>query len=223
MRSAVLILILLAMIPLAAAVPAGTTVSLIGNNNATFSAAGFTGVGWFEYGMTPTTLVVWTSNMTLGLDTWTEIGSPLTSGKTYYVAGCDSTGCDTPVSFTMGDATPLPTTTFGYMITNATQNKFNLLMFASNLLLPFAWLFPASAFTLAISIMAALVFFALYYSLAVRTRGVAIPVMMGVLAAPYLLYTNQGLNLGIPVEFLAVAQGIFYASLAGIVLIILRK
>lgn len=205
------------------AIPSGTSVSLIGNNNATFSASGFTGDGWYEYGLSPSTLVVWTNNLTLGTSTWTETGSPLTTSTTYYVAACDSTGCDTPVSFTTGAAKPLPTTTFGLMITNATANRFNLLMLASNILLPYVWLFPSSAYTLAISIMAALVFFALYYALAVRTRGVAIPIIMGVIAAPYLLYTNQGLNMGIPVEFLAIAQGIFYASLAGIVLVVLRK
>ena len=208
-------------------IPANTAVSLIGNNNVTFTALqeGSTGVAWFEYGMSPATLNVWTPNETaVASYTWTEIGSPLTSGETYWVAGCNPDGCDVvPVQFTMLDMTPLPTTTFGQLISNATQNKFNVVMMIENLPLAFGWLFPASALPLAISIVTALVLFAVFWGMAARTRGVAIPVLMCVIGAPYLLYQNQGLHLGIPVEFQAIAQGIFYAALAGIVLVILRK
>jgi hypothetical protein len=224
MRSLLVVLVLLIMISLVAGVPSGSSVSLVGNNNATFTANSGAATAWFEYGLSPNTLVVWTPEQAAGgAYTYTELGSPLTSSRTYYVAGCDATGCDSPATFTMLDATPLPVTTYGLMITNATKNKFNLLMFTVNLPLPLAWLFPQTAFPFAISVCTALVLFAIYYGFAVRTRGVAIPIIMGVLGAPYLLYQNQGLNLGIPVEFQGVAQGIFYASLAGIVLVILRK
>lgn len=218
---------LLILIPcIVTAIPAGTAVSDVGNNNATFTANGFDAAGgWFQYGMTPTTLNVWTIEQAGGgAITWTEYGSPLTSSETYYVSGCDITGCDpSPAVFTMLDATPLPDTTFGFLITNATENRFNLLKILPNLMLPYAWLFPQNAVALGISITVALILFAVYYGLAVRTRGVAIPVIMGVIGAPYLLYANQGMNLGIPVEFQGIAQGIFYASLAGIILVILRK
>ena len=221
-----IILLFLILPGIVTAIPSGTSVSAVSNQNATFSASGFDSAGgWFEYGMSPATLNVWTISQAGGGSlTWTETGSPLTSGETYYVSGCDSTGCDpNPVAFTLLDATPLPTTTFGYLITNATENKFNLLKVIPNIMLPYAWLFPQSAIPLGISITVALVLFAVYYGLAVRTRGVAIPVIMGVIGAPYLLYQNQGMNLGIPVEFQAIAQGIFYASLAGVILVILRK
>jgi hypothetical protein len=222
MRYGVLVIILLALISIASAIPSGTTDTMVSNNNATFSASGMGSDGWFEYGMSPDTLNVWTVNITGG--TWTEMGSPLTSGVTYYVAGCDTTGCDpNPVSFTMAAASPLPTTTFGYMITNATRNRFNTLMFLTNLLLPYAWLFPANATALAISIVTAIVLFALYYGYAVRTRGVAIVVILAILTSGYFMYANQGMNLGIPEEFRGIAQGIFYASIAGILLILLRK
>ena len=221
----VVLLLLLTLPIVVTAIPSGTAVSSIGNNNATFSANGATDHAWFEYGLSSSTLNVYTPNVTgSGAYTWTEYGSPLTSGRTYYVAGCDDTGCDpSPASFTMLPATPLPSTTFGAMITNATQNKFNVLMFLINLPLPFAWLFPSSAYGLAVSIIAALVLFSIYYGFAVRTRGVAVPIILGILGAPYFLYQSQGLNIGIPVEFQAIAQGIFYASLAGIVLVIMRK
>jgi hypothetical protein len=223
----VLCLVLLLEVPaVSIATPIGTAVSDITNNNAKFSATGGAGSAWFQYGMDPSTLNVWTPAQSTGggLYIWIETGSPLTSEETYYVAGCDSTGCDpNPVSFTLPAASPLPSTTFGFFVTNATQNKFNLLIMAGDLVLPYTWLFPSSAKGLAISIITALVLFAIYYGYAARTRGTAITVILGLLGAPYLLYQNQGLNLGIPVEFQGIAQGIFYASVAGLVLIILRK
>jgi len=224
---AISLIFLLALIPLALAIPSGTSATDVSNNNVTFSANGFDPAGgWFEYGMSSATLVVWTTEQipTGGVITWTEYGSPLTSGETYYVAGCDASGCDpSPATFTLLAATPLPNTTFGYLITNATQNKFDVIKMMPLILLPYAWLFPQSAVPLGISIVTALVLFAIYYGLAVRTRGVAVPVIMGVIGAPYLLYANHGMNLGIPVEFQGIAQGILYASLAGIILVILRK
>ena len=56
-----------------------------------------------------------------------------------------------------------------------------------------------------------------------KTRYVAVPVLVGLIAAPYLLYSNQGLGLGIPMEFQAIAQGLTYACVAGILLLILKK
>jgi hypothetical protein len=206
------------------AVPAGTTVTLVGNNNATFSATSALDHAWFEYGMTPTTLVVWTPNISAsGAYTWMEYGSPLTSSATYYVAGCDDTGCDSPVTFTMLAATPLPVTTFGILFTNATANRFNILMMVTNVAAPYTWLFPATNQALAISIVAGIVFFGIFFGLAMRTRYAAVPVLVGLISAPYLLYTNQGLGLGIPVEFQGVAQGLMYACVAGILLLILKK
>jgi hypothetical protein len=175
--------------------------------------------------MTPTTLNVWTPNITAGgVYTWSETGSPLTSGETYYVAGCDTNGCDpNVVSFTILPATPLPTTTFGILFTNATQSHFNTIYFIMNIMAPYAWLFPASAVPIAISIVVAVVLFAIFFGLAMRTRYVAVPVVVGILTAPYLLYQNQGMNLGIPPDFLAIAQGIMYACVAGILMLILKK
>lgn len=216
--------VILLLIGIVSAVPSGTTVSLIGNNNATFAASSGEPEAWFEYGMTPTTLVAWTQNVTAGgAYNWTEIGSPLGSGETYYVAGCDNTGCGNPVTFTMLDATPLPVTTYGNLFTNATRNRFNLLKMIPNIALPYTWLFPATNQALALSIMAGIVFFGIFFGLAMKTRYVAVPVLVGLIAAPYLLYSNQGLGLGIPMEFQAIAQGLMYACVAGILLLILKK
>lgn len=224
MRTLHILVAILLLVGIAGAVPAGTTATLIGNNNVTFTANSALAHAWFEYGMTPDTLVVWTANITAGgAYTWTEIGSPLTSGETYYVAGCDDSGCDTPVEFTLPDATPLPSTTYGALVTNATVSRFNLLAMIVHIPAAFTWLFPASNAAMAISIVAGLVFFGIFFGLAMRTRYAAVPVLIGLISAPYLLYQNQGLNLGIPPEFQAVAQGLMYAAVAGILILILKK
>jgi len=223
-RGVWLLITALFLIGIVSAIPGATTASLIGNNDVTFSSSSPLDHAWFEYGMTSATLVVWTQNVSAsGAYTWTEIGSPLTSGETYYVAGCDDSGCGTPVSFKMLDATPLPVTTYGVLFTNATQSRFNLLMMIPNIAAPYLWLFPASNAALVISIIAGIVFFGIFFGLAMRTRYVAVPVLVGLIAAPYLLYSNQGLGLGIPLEFQAIAQGLTYAAVAGILLLILKK
>lgn len=224
MKGVWVFLLILLWIGVASAVPAGTTVSAVGNNNVTFTANSAEPVAWFEYGMTLTTLVVWTPNQTAGgAYTYTEIGSPLASGSTYYVAGCDTTGCDSPVAFTLLDATPLPTTTYGILYTNATESRFNILSMIIHIPAAYTWLFPASNQVLAITIVSGIVFFAIFFGLAFRTRYAAVPVLVGLITAPYLLYQNQGLGLGIPPEFTAIAQGLMYACVAGILLLILKK
>ena len=224
MRYPVLLLAVFLVVGVCSAVPAAMTVSAVGNNNVTFSATSIATEAWFEYGMTPTTLVVYTPNQTAGGPyTWTEVGSPLSSGEKYYVAACDNTGCSATQTFTLLDATPLPTSTYGKLYTNATRNKFDLLMVIPNIPLAFTWLFPQTSQALALSIVAALVLFSIFFGLAYRTRYVAIPVVVGLITAPYLLYQNQGVGLGIPVEFQAIAQGITYACVAGILMLILKK
>ena len=224
MRGLWLVLIVLMLAGVATATPSGTTATLVGNNNATFSASSANPIAWFEYGMTDTTLVVWTPNQTAGgAYTWTETGSPLSSGETYYVAGCDDDGCDSPVSFTVLDATPLPTTTYGILFTNATESRFNILNMIVHIPAAYTWLFPATNSTLAISIMAGLVFFGIFFGLAMRTRYVAVPIILGLISAPYLLYQNQGLHLGLPIEFQGIAQGLTYACVAGVLMLILKK
>ena len=219
-------LLVLVLVGIAGAVPSGTSVAGVTNNQAVFTAAdcGGTGTTWFEYGMLPTTLNVWTPNITSGACTWTETGSPLTTDETYYVAACDTNGCDaTPASFTILSATPLPITTFGYIFTNTTFNKFDITFFIMDMLGPYTWIFPVSAAPFGISVVVAITLFAIFFGLAMRTRYVAVPVVVGILTAPYLLYSNQGLHLGIPPEFMAIVQGIMYACMAGILMIILKK
>jgi 2-hydroxychromene-2-carboxylate isomerase len=83
-------------------------------------------------------------------------------------------------------ATPLPSTTYGVIFTNATQSKFNVIYFILNIMGPYAWLFPASASQLAISIVMGLVLFAIFFGIAMRTRYVAVPIVVGIIVAPYL-------------------------------------
>lgn len=220
---AIALAVFLLAMQISCAAPTGLSVSLIGNNNVTFSATSAESQAWFEYGMTSATLNVWTQNVTAsGAYTWTEVGSPLTSGETYYVAACDNTGCGSTQSFTILAADPVPTTTYGFIIQNASQNRFNVIMIAANTLGPYAWLFPDSAKALGIAIVTGIILFAVFFGLAIRTRSVVIPIVVGLISAPYFLYNNQGLMWGIPPEFTAIAQGITYACVAGIFMVIIK-
>ena len=221
-----IVLLFLLAIP-AGAVPSGTSVSDVGNNNVTFSASGFDSAGgWFEYGLTAQSMNAWTSMEIPNASaiTWTETGSPLTTNTTFWVTACDSTGCDpTAVSFTTSGATPFPVTTYGYLITNATKNKYNTLMFVTNWGMPYVWLWPANAMVFGISVVTAVILFCVYYGAVIRNRGVSVPVSLGIVTAPFLLTASSGMYLGLPVEFQGIAQGCLYACLAGILLIWLKK
>jgi len=210
----------------AQAVPTTGSVTSVGNNNFTISATGCASDGcWFEYGPNPDILTIWTTEQIPvgGSITHNEYGSPIMTDTTYYIAACDNTGCGATVSFTTLPYTTLPESTLGYSIHNMTESKFDLLVVASNILVPYAWLFPSSQSTLAISIVCGMMFFFIYYGMLLRQRSVAGPVILGLLTSTSLMFSNKGLNLGIPVEFQAIAQGLLYASLAGIFLAILKR
>jgi hypothetical protein len=228
MKQFLQVLVLLFLICISAgAAPSGTSVSAVGNNNATFSAGGFDSAGgWFEYGLTPQSMNAWTSTETPNGSsiTWTESGSPLTTSTTFYVTACDATGCDpNAVSFTTLAATPFPSTTYGYLLTNASKNKYNPLMFVTNWGMPYVWLWPANAMVFGISVITAIVLFCIFYGAVIRNRGVSVPVSLGIVTAPFLLTASAGMYLGMPVEFQGIAQGCLYACLAGIFLIWLKK
>lgn len=203
-----------------AALPTTLAATNVGNNNFTISATGMTGDGWFQYGIFSDRLMVWT---TPGENPHTEIGSPLEPSMTYYAAGCDVTGCGNVVSFTTLPSVPLPVSTLGSMVTNMTRSKFNVLYLIGDVFVPYTWLFPASAASTAITIVCGMMFFFIYVGFWMRTKSVGTAAIIGLLTASSIMFGNRGLNLGIPVEFQAIAQALLYASLAGIFISFLKR
>jgi hypothetical protein len=223
----IILLVVLFTIGTASAIPTINAATNIGNNNFTLSATGCAATGcWFEYGIKSDNLLVWsaTNAPIAGTVTSTEYGAPIEPSMTYYAKACDSTGCSAnTISFTTTAYTPLPTYTLGYAVSNWTRSKFNILYIPMQLMVPYTWLFPQDMATTAIAIVCGMLFFFIYVGLWLRQRSVVGPVIIGLLTASSLLFSNQGLNLGIPVEFQAVAQALLYASIAGIFLSLLKR
>jgi hypothetical protein len=214
------------LVGISSALPTTGNATNVGNNEFTLSATGCDPSGcWFEYGIYSDRLMVWTNtNLPVGgFVNTTESGAPIETSMTYYAAACDTTGCGNVVSFTTLAFTPLPSWTLGKAVTNMTQSKFNILYIVGDILIPYAWTFPENTTLTGITIVCGLMFFFLFVGLWLRQRGVAGAVIIGLLVAPSIMFTNRGLNLGIPVEFQAIAQALLYASLAGIFLIFLKK
>lgn len=215
----VLILVFL-LVGITSAIPTTNPVTLIGNNNFTLNAAGCAASGcWFQYGINPSNLIIWTTIE----NPRREFGAPITTSTTYYAAACDETGCGNIVSFTTLPPTLLPVSTLGYAVTNMTQSKFNILFLVIDIFVPYAWLFPSNLATTGIVIVCGMLFFFIYVGFWTRQRGVAGPVVIGLITASTIMFSNRGLNLGIPLEFQAIAQALLYASMAGIFLIFLKK
>jgi len=205
------------------AVPTTQAATLVGNNNVTLNMAGAVGDSWFQYGTDANYLNYW-SNIETAASSIVVQGGPIYPSKTYYFVACDSTGCDTnALSFTTTAIVPLPTSTLGTAITNMTKSNFNLLNMPQNLATPYSWLFPSDTAQFSMTIVFGMLMMFLYIGLWLRTRSVATGVVMGILTSSFVLFSNQGLNLGIPVEFANIAQGILYASLAAILLTFLKK
>lgn len=227
MKNTLLTLILLAgLVAAVGAVPNTGAATLVGNNNFTLTCAGAVGNTWFEYGTQENALNIWTQEKapTGGVLTTTEYGSPIQPSTHYYYVACDGTGCDaTAHSFDTTALVPIPTSTLGTAVQNMTESRFNLLYMPGNLVIPYQWLFPDDTKAMSITIIFGMIMMFIYIGLWLRTRSVATGVVMGLLTSSFILFTNQGLNLGIPVEFAAIAQGLLYASMAGVLLAFLKK
>jgi hypothetical protein len=222
------IIVLLAFVGVVGAIPSTLAVTNITNNGFVVGCTGAVNSTHFQYGTTPAHLNIWTSysDPSGGSVTSTEYGSPIMPSTHYYITACDSTGCDaTPEEFTTTALVPLPTSTLGNAISNMTKSRFNLLYLPANIAIPYGWLFPsdASSQSTALMIVFGMMFFFIYVGLWLRTRSVATGVIIGLLTSSFILFADQGLNMGIPPEFAAIAQGLLYASLAGILLAWLKK
>lgn len=221
-----IMLLSLLLIGIVSAVPNTIDATNINNNNFTLSCSGAVGDTYFKYGTDINKLGIWTVMNTPagGNVASVETGSPIQPLTTYYFVACDSTGCDSsPHIFSTPALTPLPTSTLGSAMTNMTRSRFNMLYLPANIIIPYGWLFPADQQTSAFTVVVGMIFMFIYIGLWLRTRSVATGVVIGLITSSFILFTNQGLNLGIPVEFQAIAQALLYASLGGILLAFLKK
>jgi len=211
----ILLLVICLALPVCA-LPTTQAATLVGNNNASLHMTGNVGTSWFEYGQKSGSLSWRTPNSTA--NNYTVYGSPLSGSKLFYFRGCDGTGCGNELSFTTAALTPSPQTTFGKALDNMTQSNYDIEVIAGNSIAGYFWLVPTFP-----TIVWGLLFFGIYIGLWVRERDLVVPVILGLITGSFVMFTDSGLNLGIPVEFMAVAQGITYAALAGVVLTIMKR
>jgi hypothetical protein len=210
-----IIILLFCLILPAAAIPTTNAATLVGSNNATLNSAGGVPPVWFEWGQN--TGYSWmTENST---NSSIEIyGSPLLGATQFHFRACDSTGCGGDRTFTTLSITPGPQSHFGASIDNITRYNFDIEVLARESISAYGW---AGGVTQVV--MWGLLFFAIYLGLFLRGKDVTIPVIVGLITGPFIMFDTVGLNLGIPPEFKMMAQGITYAALAGIVFMWIKR
>lgn len=199
------------------AAPTTGAATLVGSNNVTVAMSGAATACWFEWGLLPGSGMTWdTPNRTPngGLCNYTIKGSPLSGNQKFYYRACDVTGCGADAFFTTATVTAIPTPTYGSTFENLTENGFDVTMVGTGVMAPYMWLVPSFE-----GLVWTLIFSALVIGIWLRSRDAGYTVHPGI----YLLVCIGGLGLSILPEFAAIGQGIAYASIAGLILSIIKK
>lgn len=221
------VILLLAMVAPVLAVPTVSPVTLIGPDNATFSMTGATDPAWFSWGMATDKLYLKTPNGTPSGGALSKVvrGWPLMSARTYYVRACDTTGCSVAtVSFTSGTVTPAPTLVgMSTAYENMSDSGFDIGFVAVDIVSPYLWLFPSDTQSTGVMLIAGLLLFGIYLGMTIRQRSTVISAMVGIITMSLFVSANFGLGLGLPPEWVALGQGILYASIAGLVVSIFKR
>lgn len=205
----------------ATAVPTTGAATLVGSNNVTVAMSGAATTCWFEWGILPGSGMTWdTPNRTPsgGMCNTTIKGSPLVGNQVFYFRACDATGCGDDGTFTTAAVTPIPAFTYGAIFDNMTENNFDITMIGEANMGPYSWLVPTLP-----SLIWGLIWGFMLIGLWWRGRDMGYTVGIGVLVGIILFSPAYGLGIGIPQEFATIGQGILYASLAGVILVIIKK
>lgn len=148
---------------------------------------------------------------------------PFYGNTQFYVKACDLTGCGAEVSFTTIPTTPLPATTYGESFTNITDSGFDISFMPYNAIKPYTWPLPTEPEGIAVTILTGIIITAIFAGMWIRGKNTAIPSFAGALLSALFVYSNSGLQLGIPPEILGIGQGVFAACIAGLIMSIFKK
>ena len=217
----IILAVLILTVGIAAAHPTTGAAAGVTSNAATVSMNGAATICWFEWGQLSGNLSWKTPNQTSagGVSSYKIHGSPLNGNTLFYYRACDTTGCGSELTFTTAAITPMPTTTYTGIFNNITENGFDPQYIAGNAVAPYFWLIPGFE-----SIVWFLIFFPMFLGLWLTGRGFTIPVLIGLLAGGFLLTTQYPLfGMTLPAGFASMSQGIMYASLAGVIMNIIKK
>ena len=175
---------------------------------------------WWEYGrrtnMQPypfkTENVTGGGNFSLLIE-----GLPLMSGQAFYGRLCNETVCSvSEVSWTMAASALVPaqTNAVAYQ-TLVSGNKFNLSKMPFTVMSPYTDLMGNQ---LVWGLIFAFIFFAYWF----MTETIEIPVILGLISSGSILYAGT-LSLGIPPEFVNIAQALMIVSVIGLAYVLLRR
>ena len=193
------------------AVPTTLAATMIGNNNATLNGNAGTGTnGWFALGLYSGNDIALLPNVTIsgGAFSYTITGTPMSINTTWYYEACDQTGCGAETFFTLLPVTPIPQTTFGTAAQDMINSGFSPINLVWDALQPFILVTTATVFF-------GLIFGAVFIGIWLRTRGTLIATQLWMIFAGLAASSATGLYLGLPPEFLALAQALLYVSIAG--------
>jgi len=199
----------------ALALPVTGAATLIGSNNVTIPVTGATGTeAWVIWGQNPGGECWNTPNWTpsgAGAVDITIAGSPLLGNTVYYAEACDQTGCGNEVSFTTAPVTPITVMPYGAGYRNITATRWNPVMIGATLFRAYTTLMPAS-------IVFGLLFGGIVIGAWERTRSVRLISILMMIASPFIVLSNAGLMLGVPLVEQQIGQTLLAAGLAGVFL-----
>ena len=143
-------------------------------------------------------------------------GSPLYGGETVYYKACTAAGCTAQSSVTLLSVTTVPTLEAKRIMQNITRSRFNLNTIQVSLVQTLSQSAP-----FIVMIGWALLFFGI--GMWYRNRGIALLSIMIVILAPFVMYANQGLYLGVPTVGQAIVAGVMAAGLTAILIRLMQK
>lgn len=215
----VIFITLLLLAGITSALPTTGAAADVNSNGFNTTVTGITGtdvwIFWGDYSgkenwITPNVTAV------AGTATVQVIGAPIYGGETIVFQACDSTGCGNEQTVTISAVTPVPITTYGQLLRNITNSRFNPSVIQASLLSTYTTVAPAV-------IMFGIALLMFVFGIWMRTKSVRLIMIVGLLIYPFVYLSNAGLHLGLPLVAQSIAIGLFAASLAGLLISFIRK
>lgn len=205
----------------ATAAPTTGAATDVGSNNATVFMSGAATTCWFQWGLQAGSAMTWkTPNQTPngGLCNYTIRGSPIFGSHLWYYRACDVTGCGADGTFTTTAVTVLPTSTYGEIFQNLTENNFDVTFIGMWTVAPYAWVIPTFP-----GLIWGLILTGLLIGLWLRGRDLGYVAIFGFIIAVAFFGGAYGLGVDVDPVLVGFGQGILYAAIAGAVLSIIKK
>jgi hypothetical protein len=197
----------------ALALPVTGTPALVSPNDVTIPVTGAVGETTILWGQNPTGYVWNTPNGTpvAGNVDINITGAPILGGTKYYAVACDTTGCGNEVSFTTLPITPITVVPYGAGYRNITATRWNLILIGATLFKAYTTVMPAS-------LVWGLLFGGIVIGTWFRTKSVRLISIVMMIASPFIVLSNAGLMLGIPLAEQSLGQVLLAAGFAGMML-----